>query len=151
MASEPNVLSQPFELGFTYTRSTGPIIGRFLTELKQRRVVGIRGSDGRVLLPPVEYDPVTAEALSEFVSVEDQGTVTSWCWVRQPLSKHPLQHPFAWALIQLDGADTPLLHCVDAGHVDGMRTGMRVRACWADEPAGHITDIRCFEPVEEIA
>src|SRR5690625_3136712 len=151
MAAQPEVLSQPFELGFTYTRSTGPVVGRFLTELRQRRVVGIRGSDGRVLMPPVEFDPVTAEALSEFVPVDDQGTVTSWSWVSQPLSKHPFQHPFGWGLIVLDGADPPLLHCIDAGHVDAMRTGMRVRARWADEPAGHIRDILCFEPVEEIA
>jgi hypothetical protein len=27
-----------------------------------------------------------------------------------------------------------------------MRTGMRVRARWADSPAGHIRDIACFEP-----
>ena len=30
--SQPEVLSQAFELGFTYTRSTGPVVGRFLTE-----------------------------------------------------------------------------------------------------------------------
>lgn len=151
MAAQPEVLSQPFELGFTYTRSTGPVVGRFLTELKQRRLVGIRGSDGRVLVPPVEYDPVTAQALEEFVPVQDQGTVTTWCWVSEPRAKHPFQHPFAWALIQPDGADTPLLHCVDAGSIDAMRTGMRVRVRWAAEPRGHITDISCFEPVEEVA
>lgn len=151
MAMQPEVLSQPFELGFTYTRSTGPVVGRFLTALKQRRMVGIRGSDGRVLMPPAEYDPVSAEALDEFVDVADQGTVQTWCWVGEPRGKHPLQHPFAWALILLDGADTPLLHCVDAGRIEGMRTGMRVRVRWAEQPRGHITDIHCFDPVEEIA
>lgn len=151
MATQPEVLSQPFELGFTYTRSTGPVVGRFLTELKQRRVVGIKGSDGRVLMPPVEYDPVSAAELHEFVVLDDQGSVETWCWVTEPLPKHPLQRPFAWALIRLDGADTPFLHCIDAGRIEAMRTGMRVRVRWADAPRGHITDISCFEPVEEIA
>ncbi|MFD9615106.1 DNA-binding protein, partial [Streptomyces sp. NPDC059083] len=60
---------------FDYTRSTGPIIGRFLTELRSGKVVGVRGSDGRVIVPPAEFDPATGEALSEFVGVSDVGTV----------------------------------------------------------------------------
>jgi uncharacterized protein len=30
-----------------------------------------------------------------------------------------------------------------------MSTGMRVQPRWADSPAGHITDITCFEPAED--
>jgi uncharacterized OB-fold protein len=56
-----------------------------------------------------------------------------------------LQHPFAWALIALDGADTNLLHAVDAGTADAIRTGMRVQARWAAEPVGSISDIVCFD------
>ena len=44
------------------------------------------------------------------------------------------------------GAATPLLHVVDAGAEGAMRTGMRVRARWAEQPAGAITDIQAFEP-----
>ena len=60
---------------------------------------------------------------------------------RAATRKHPLDHPFAFALIRLDGADTGLLHAVDAGSMDRMRTGMRVAARWKDERAGHITDL----------
>lgn len=140
------VLSQGFELGFTYTRTCGPVVGRFLAELKRQKIVGIKGSDGRVLVPPTEYDPVTADELSEFVEVGNAGTVTTWCWVTQPRDKHPLKHPFAWALVKLDGADTPMLHAVDAGSEANMKTGMRVKARWADERKGFIADLACFEP-----
>ena len=143
--SQPEVLSQDFELGFTYTRSTGPVVGRFLTELRSRRIVGNRGSDGRVLVPPMEFDPVTADALDEFVEVGQQGEIVSWCWVNEPREAHPLDRPFAWALIRLDGADVPMLHCVAAGSEDELATGARVKAVWADEPRGFITDIRWFE------
>ncbi len=138
-------LSQQFELGYTYTRSTGPIVGRFLTELRQRRIVGTRGDDGRVYVPPMEFDPVTASALDEFVEVADCGEVVSWCWVSEPRDSHPFDTPFAWALVKLDGADVPMVHAVCAGR-DEMRTGMRVQACWAEETRGYITDIVCFEP-----
>ena len=143
---QPAVLSQEFELGFTYTRSTGPVIGRFLTELRARKLVGTRGSDGRVYVPPMEFDPVTAEALTEFVEVGDAGEVVSWCWVNEPRASHPHQHPFAWALIRLDGADVPMLHSICAANEAELHSGMRVRAQWVEEPQGFITDIACFVP-----
>lgn len=143
----PALLTKSFELGYTYTRSTGPVIGRFLTELRAGRITGTRTTDGRVLVPAAEYDPVSAEALSESVPVSDEGVVTTWCWVHQPTSHHLLQTPFAFALVRLDGADVPLLHMVDAGSEAAMRTGMRVRARWAPDRRGSITDIACFEPV----
>src|SRR5262249_1726014 len=53
---------------------------------------------------------------------------------------------FGWALIRLDGADTAMLHAVDAGSPAGMRTGMRVQPRWAGDRVGSIRDIACFEP-----
>jgi len=76
------------------------------------------------------------------------GVVESWTWITSPKPKNHLQKPFAWALIRLDGADTALLHAVDAGSEDAMSTGMRVTAQWADETVGQIQDIACFVPEE---
>jgi uncharacterized OB-fold protein len=143
--AQPDVLSQAFELGFTYTRSTGPVVGRFLTGLRDRKILGIRASDGRVIVPPMEYDPVTAEALDEFVEVGQHGEILSWCWVNKPLASHPMEEPFAWAMIRLDGADVPMIHCVSAAAEVELATGARVQAIWAEETRGFITDIRCFE------
>ena len=145
--TQSDILTQAFELGFTYTRSTGPVVGRFLTGLRQRKIVGIKASDGRVIVPPMEYDPVTAEALDEFVEVGQQGEIVSWCWVNQPLQSHPMDVPFAWALIRLDGADVPMVHCVSAAAEMDMSTGGRVQALWVEEPRGFISDIHCFELV----
>jgi uncharacterized OB-fold protein len=143
--SQPEVLSQAFELGFTYTRSTGPVVGRFLTGLKQRKIIGNRASDGRVIVPPMEYDPVTADELRDFVDVADSGEIVSFAWVKQPRDAHPLDKPFAWAMIKLDGADVPMVHCVAADSEAQVSTGARVKAVWADETTGFISDIRCFE------
>jgi uncharacterized protein len=126
------------------------VVGRFLTALRDRRIIGVRRADGRVLVPPTEYDPDTSDALgrdpSEFVEVGPVGVVTTWAWVAEPRAKHPLDRPFAWALIRLEGADTPMLHAVDAGTEDAMATGMRVRPRWRAETVGHVADIEAFEP-----
>jgi len=137
-------LSAPLRLSFDYTRSVGPLLSQFFTALRERRVLGVRGSDGRVLVPPAEYDPVTYEPLTDVVPAQSVGTVVSWTWQSAPLEGQPLDRPFAWALIQLDGADTPLLHAVDAGSSDEISTGARVHAHWVDEPVGAITDIAYF-------
>ncbi len=133
-------------LEFPYKRSVGPVIGAFLTALRDRRFVGIKGADGLVICPPVEYDPQTGAALDAFVDVGPEGEVVSWSWVAAPRAKQPLDRPFAFALIKLDGADTSLLHAVDAGDEGAMATGMRVKPRWRAETEGHIQDIECFEP-----
>ena len=146
MAKESDVLTALHVLEYPYKRSVGPVIGRFLAGLREQRFEGIRASDGRVLVPPVEYDPLTAAELTEFVPVGPGGVVTTWTWLDEPRSNNPIQKPFAWALIRLDGADTALLHAVDAGSEANMKTGMRVKPRWKAERAGHILDIECFEP-----
>jgi uncharacterized OB-fold protein len=137
-------LSAPLKLSFDYTRSVGSLLSRFFTELRGRHVVGVRGSDGRVHVPPAEFDPVTYDRLTEIVPVASVGTVVSWTWQPEPLDGQPLDRPFAFALIKLDGADTPLLHAVDAGSPDAISTGTRVHVHWVDEPVGSITDIAYF-------
>lgn len=151
MVTREAPLSAPLEVGFDYTRSVGPVLGRFLTALRERQLEGVRGSDGRVHVPPVEYDPVDGRPLTEPVEVAAEGTVQTWSWMPTPLEGQPLSHPFAWALIKLDGADTSMLHAVDAPSPATMHTGLRVRARWRDEPVGHITDITCFEPAEPVS
>ncbi|OBF41095.1 DNA-binding protein [Mycobacterium sp. ACS1612] len=141
-------LSAPLKLSFDYTRSVGPLLSQFFTALRGRRIVGVRGSDGRVHVPPAEYDPITYEQLTEIVPVSSVGTVLSWTWQSTPLEGQPLDRPFAWALIKLDGADTPLLHAVDVASSDAINTGDRVHAHWVDETVGAITDIAYFLPGE---
>jgi len=137
-------LSAPLTLAYDYKRSVGPTLGAFFTALRDRRILGVRGSDGRVHVPPAEYDPVTYEPLTEMVPVSSVGTVASWSWQPEPLPGQPLDRPFAWALIKLDGADTLLMHAVDAGAASAITTGDRVHVHWADEPVGAITDIAYF-------
>jgi hypothetical protein len=139
-------LRAPLDIGFDYTRSLGPTLSQFLTALAGRRILGSRAADGTVHAPPFEYDPVTFAPAAELVEVGPEGSVTSWTWMTQPLEGQPLPHPFAWALIRLDGAGTAMLHAVDTGSAAAMRTGLRVRPRWAASTTGSIRDIACFVP-----
>jgi uncharacterized OB-fold protein len=146
---EPEMLSAPHVIEYAYRRSLGPVLSRFFTSLRERRIEGVRTAAGRVLIPPAEYDPETGESTTEnFVEVGPGGFVRSWAWVLQPRERHPLDRPFAFALIQLDGADTQLLHAVDCGDPTAISTGMRVTAKWAARTEGSIADIESFVPEE---
>jgi uncharacterized OB-fold protein len=139
-----DVLVAEHAIDYTYTRSTGPIIGAFLAGLRDKRFLGVRGSDGRVIVPPVEYDPITSEDLTELVDVADEGVVTTWSWNEEPRAGQPFDRPFAWALVKLDGADTGLLAAVDVRREE-MRAGLRVQARWSEQRVGSIRDLACFQ------
>ncbi|MFF1377564.1 Zn-ribbon domain-containing OB-fold protein [Streptomyces sp. NPDC058308] len=149
-ATSPEVLRAPLVVEFPFTRSLGPVQSAFLTGLRERTVLGVRTVDGRTLVPPVEYDPVTADELRDLTEVATTGTVTTWAWNHEPRRGQPLDTPFAWVLVKLDGADTALLHALDAPGPEAVRTGMRVRIRWAAERVGAITDIACFEAYEGV-
>jgi hypothetical protein len=133
-------------LEYPFTRTTGPIIGAFLTGLREGILTGVRRSDGTVMVPPAEYDPVTSEPLTEIVEVGQAGAVVTWTWVDPPRPQSPWHEPHGLALILLDGADTPMLHAVMVGSADDLATGMRVSAVWREEREGHIADLVGFVP-----
>jgi uncharacterized OB-fold protein len=141
-----DILSAPLVIEYPFRRSVGPVQSAFFTGLREGIVVGVRRRDGTVLVPPTEYDPETSEALDDLVEVSPTGVVTTWAWIAEPRPYQPLDKPFAWALVRLDGAATAMLHAVDAGSPDKMKTGMRVRVRWAAERVGQMSDIACFEP-----
>lgn len=138
----------PLRMFYPYERTVGPTYSRFLAGVAAGRFEGTRAPDGTVYLPPAEFDPRSGVALTDWVEVGDEGEVVGWSWQAEPAPHHPLDRPFAWALVRPDGADTAMLVAVDAGEPGAMSTGMRVRARLADgaEPAMGIRALACFEP-----
>ncbi len=98
-------------LEYPYSRSVGPVIGAFLTGLRDGTLLGVKGSNGVVIVPPTEYDPATGDDTGEMVEVGPGGVVESWAWVSHPLAEAP---PFAALRV---GADPPRRR----GHRDAPR------------------------------
>src|SRR5579863_9669213 len=147
--AESEVLRAPHVLEFPYKRSLGPVMGAFFTGLRDGRILGARTPGGRVVVPPTEYDPETGQDVDPvLVEVGPGGVVRSWAWTDHPKPDQPLDRPFAWALVELDGAGTSMLHALDAGSEASCSTGMRVTARFrpAAERVGSMSDIECFVP-----
>ena len=109
---------------FPYKRSLGPGGRAFMTALTERRILGHpqrrrrpRARRWSGIRPPAPSSPTTSSRSARRArSSRGRGC-------RTPSEQHPLDHPFAFAFIRLDGATTPLLHAVDAGAPDAMADG----------------------------
>jgi hypothetical protein len=143
-------LRAPHVVAFSYRRSVGGADRRFLSGLAEAEIWGSRAADGRVLVPPLDHDPETGATTEEFVRLGEVGVVRAWTWMAEPGPEHPTERAFAYALVELDDADTALLHVVDVDNESEMSTGMRVRADWRSVRVGSILDIRAFVPLTAV-
>lgn len=149
-STEPLIEHHVLEYPGGYTRSVGTAISRYLTGLRAGKIIGVRIGDGRVMVPPTEYDPETGGAIDEYVEVGPAGTVVCWTWVSEPRAgRHHLTKPFAFALVRPDGADVPMVHVVDVASADEMSVGMRVMPRWADDRVGYVTDLDAWVPMSD--
>lgn len=152
----PPIIEEPLEarqaLEFPYKHSTGPVIGRFLAGLKEQGLIWGRRTKGLgVVVPPLGYSELDgSDDEGIWVQVADRGVVTAFAKVHQPLEGlHPCTTPFAFVLVKLEGADTPMAHIVTDG-LDRLKVGSRVIAHWkpAEERIGSIKDIAAFRLAE---
>jgi uncharacterized protein len=136
---------------FPYKHSTGETIGRFLAGLRdQRRIWGQRVPGQGVVVPPLGYSETTGAEGGEWVTVASTGVVTAVAVVHEAVEGlHPAAVPFAFVLVQLEGADTALPHIVTEG-LERLRVGSRVEAVWKPdgERIGSIRDIAGFRPID---
>ena len=109
----------------------------------------------RTFVPPQSYCEHCFEPIDKWTTVAETGTLHVATIVYRGFEGGP-QPPYAVAGIQLDGADTLLMHHiggVDFSNPDAararLRRGLRVKAVWAENRTGSIMDIRHFVPVEQ--
>ena len=147
MADDSGVLAAPLIIEYPFSRTTGPVIGAFLTGLREQVLLGIKGTDGRVLVPPTEYDPLTGEDLTELVEV-GPGRHRA----------HLGLGPRAAAEAAARPTRSPGRSCSPTAPTSASSrpsTPARPRRCppacgceprWADEREGSIHDLACWEP-----
>ena len=147
MSDEITRMRSPTRLA--YTVWAGQVTEVFLRALQQRRIVGRRCPQCEaVFVPPRGSCPTCAAPPGEEVEVAQVGTITAFSVIRIPFEGQVLDPPYACAHVQLDGADTPLLHIIGECPVDDVQIGLRVQAVWADVIEPTLASIRYFKPVE---
>jgi len=133
------------------SRYTVGIAGeRFFREIMENaRLMGARCPQcDMVYVPPRLYCERCFEALEDWVELSPQGTVQTFTVLHLALDGSPLAKPQVLALIQLDGADTGLVHFLREVNPEELAFGMRVEAVFKPKPErqGSILDFH-FKPV----
>ena len=129
--------------------SAGAVGSRFLTELRDsKRIMGTRcPACNRVYVPARSVCKDCFGQLDEWVEVSDKGTVLSYSVCHQLNPVQPVEAPLVYGIIQLDGADTGLVHMLGELDFEQLRIGMRVQAVFKEERAASILDIKYFKPL----
>ncbi len=137
--------------------STGPVMGRFLKELRDhKRIMANRCPKcGRHQLPPREVCAVCHVEATEWDELGPEGTLRDYDIIYyaspDPLSGETRQVPYVLCWADLDGAhgDAPLWHLLETDDLAKVRRGARVRVVFAEERHGTTEDIVGFEIIEE--
>ena len=131
MTNQPvTVLACPISLDYAY--SAGQSASRFLRAIAEGKLLGQRCPvDGRVYFPSRGACPMHGVTFGDdLVELSDKGTIVTFSIVRVPSQNITLPLPYITVNVLLDGADTILMHVLDA-KLEDVHMGMRVQAVWA--------------------
>ncbi len=126
---------------------------KFFREIMQNgRLLGTRCPEcDYTYVPPTLYCERCFAKLDEWVEVGPEGTVQSFTVLLVAPDGSLLEEPDILALIQLDGADSVLVHRLGKVELDELAIGMRVKAVFKPKKQreGSILDIVHFVPIND--
>jgi len=154
---EKKIITSEWEPKLHYAWDNGPAIARYLTELKNGKIIArsCRKCD-RIMLPPRMFCELCWRPTDEWVFVKDTGIINTFCishvdWKAGRLDIEGGERPFTPAVIEIDGASPGMgiLHMIDEVDPKKIEIGMKVKAVWKkpEDREGAITDIIHFKPV----
>lgn len=148
--ADVTLLRIPVSLDYDY--SAGVSASRFLRGIAEGKLLGQRCPvDGRVYFPSRGSCPQHAVTFGdETVELSDKGTIVTFSIVRVPSENIPLELPYIAVNVVLDGADTILMHVLDA-ELEDVHMGMRVQAVWKprEEWTTSTANILYFRAIDE--
>lgn len=150
-ASKEDAFTVEGKLALPYQYFAGRTGSKFIKAIRdEKKILGVKCDKcDKVYIPPrstCERHPT--DKCDEWVELGDCGVVTGFTIVRYKEPHQPVDPPYILALIKLDGADTPFAHIVKGVALQEMRTDLRVKAVFADEPSPTIMGIDHFKPCE---
>lgn len=137
------------KIKLTYKHVGGAYVERFLREIgKNKKIMGVKCPKcDKVFVPPKMICFKCFERMEEWVEVGNQGMVKGFTVITHSTPVMPLDPPFAYAIITLDGASTDFVHIIKENDPQKLKIGMRVEAVFKEKPRKRILDIEYFKPI----
>ena len=134
----------------TYKHTAGAYVEKFITEIgKNNKIFGVKCSKcNKVYVPPKMICFECFEKMEEWVELGSQGIVKGFTVITHSTQVMPLEPPYAYGIIRLDGADTDFVHIIKESDPEKLKIGMKVKAVFKVKPRKTILDIEYFEPIQ---
>lgn len=120
----------------------------FKTLRDEQKILGAYcGKCDKVFIPPRKTCGRCFHTDMEWRELGNQGTLVTYSIPRYSETIHPMEPPFAFGIVRLDGADTGLAHLIGDFEEGRLASGMRVEAVFRENPEGNMLDIQYFKPI----
>jgi hypothetical protein len=132
-----------------YKHTAGEYVEKFITEIgKNDKIMGVRCPEcQKVYVPPKMVCFNCFKKMEEWVEVGTEGTLKGFTVVTHSTPVMPLDPPFAYGIIRLNGANTDFVHIIKEGDPDKLKVGMKLQAVFKEKPRKRILDIEYFKPL----
>ncbi len=143
-------------LSIPQTFSTGPVMGKFLNALKDKKILANKCPEcGRLQIPPREVCAECVVECKEFVEVGPEGIISTpdvaFYASPDPLTGETRETPYCSCHFLLDGCKghETMWHELKSSDIPKAQRGVRVRPVWNDKRTGTVTDIKYFEVIDD--
>jgi len=150
---QKKVLVEKWTANAKYGWDEGIAIGRYLRELKNGKITGVKCHKcNRTMVPPRIFCEWCFKPIDEWVYLKDTGIINTFslCYVAWNMER--LKEPLIPAVIEIDGASPGMgiMHLISEIDPKKVARGMKVKAVWKpeNERTGAITDIKYWKPVK---
>ena len=136
-----------------YDWASGVAVGRFLSELKNGKIIARKCKKcERILVPPRMFCEDCFRDTDEWIFLKDTGAINTYSVAHVGTDAHRLSEPLFVAVISIDGASELMgfLHLLGEVEEKDIKIGMKVQAVWKPEieRVGSILDIKYFKPIQ---
>ena len=135
--------------------ATGPVMGKFLNALKEKKILANKCPKcSRLQLPPREICAECRVRATDWVEVGPEGVIATpditYYASPDPLTGESRETPYISAHFLLDGCKDheTFWHELKASDIDRVKKGARVRPVWNDKRTGTVNDILYFEIID---
>ncbi len=151
MSQEHHLVNVIVPVTFEYHYRVGSFMERYLDELADKKIVGVECPKcGRVLVPPRSVCGSCFTRPEKWVEVGPQGELRNYTVAHVEIVDGEIkdsEEPRIIGMVKLDGADSLVCGVVEGVSEEDLKTGLRLKAVFVDEPKGSVKDLDHFEPV----
>jgi uncharacterized protein len=131
-----------------YHNYVGALASDFFVALRDnKKINGTRCTKcNKTYVPPKSVCGLCFSKLDTLVEVGSAGTLQAFTEVSYKETIQPVDPPFIYGIVLLDGADTGMVHLIGEAKLPDLKIGMKVQAVFKEQRNGNILDIKYFKP-----